>query len=207
MGASATLSAFRNRPRACPPNNNGCKHRIIPLTQGKFAIVDAEDYERLSRHKWCAAKSNGRFYAQRTENGRTIKMHREIMNPPPGMVCDHKNHNTLDNRKSNLRICTVSQNQQNRLPSTGGTSQYKGVAWNEGHQKWAAQIQHNRRQIHIGYYDYEADAAIAYDDMAVELFGEFACLNFNHNPEIRLWMEATYLFCPTRNDLATAEAG
>jgi hypothetical protein len=185
-----------------------CKHRVIPLTQGKFAIVDAEDYERLSRHKWRVLKIKGdRFYAARTAGGKTILMHREIMNPPPGMLCDHKNHNTLDNRRSNLRICTAAQNQQNRLPNTGGTSRYKGVLWHKEHQKWQAKIGYNGRHIHIGYYDYEADAAIAYDDMAVELFGEFACLNFNHNPEIRLWMEASYLFCPTRNDLTAVEAG
>jgi len=182
------------------------EHRVIPLTQGKFTIVDAEDYDRLAEHKWCAAEISGNFYAQRGAKGTTIKMHREILNIPPGLVCDHKNHNTLDNRRCNLRICTPAQNNYNQLPRDGGTSRYKGVHWHKEHRKWQAQIQHQGRMIHIGYYDYEADAAIAYDDMAIELFGEFACLNFNYHPEIRLWLQETYLFDPTRNDLNTVEA-
>ena len=180
------------------------EHRVISLTQGKFTIVDAEDYDRLAERKWRAEKRNGqRFYAARHAAGRTIPMHREILDIPPGMLCDHKNHDTLDNRRSDLRICTPAQKSYNRLPQPGGTSRYKGVRWHKDHCKWKARIQHIGRSTHIGYYDYEADAAIAYDDMAVELLGEFACLNFNHRPEIRLWMEATYLFEPTKNKLGT----
>lgn len=197
-------TALVNRRRACPGDDKGGRHRVIPLTQGKFAIVDAEDYERLSEHKWCVQrKKGGRFYAVRRAGGKIIRMHREIMNAPPGMVCDHKNHNTLDNRKSNLRTCTQAQNIYNQLPRDGGTSRYKGVYWPKDKCRWEAKIGHNGRAIHIGYYDYEADAAIAYDDMAIELFGEFACLNFDHRPEIRLWIEATYLFDPTRNELVS----
>jgi hypothetical protein len=177
-------------------------HRVIPLTRGKFAIVDPQDYERLAEYKWYAAKITGNFYAQRGAKGTTIKMHREIVDIPPGLVCDHRNHDTLDNRKSNLRICTQAQNSYNQLPRDGGTSRYKGVCWHRDHCRWEASIKHKGRTIHIGYYDYEADAAIAYDDMAVELFGEFACLNFHYRPEIRLWMEATYLFEPTKNELS-----
>ena len=207
-GTSGTLTELEDRRRACTGDDNGGKHRVITLTQGKFTIVDADDYERLSEHKWYAAKTKGgRFYAARnvvrSAGRRMVLMHREIMNPPPGMVCDHKNHNTLDNRKSNLRICTPAQNAYNQLPKANGTSRYKGVHWRKDHQKWQASIFHDGRRIHIGYYDYEADAAIAYDDMAIDLFGEFACLNFDHRPEIRLWMEATYLFCPTRNELVS----
>ncbi len=182
------------------------EHRVIPLTQGKFTIVDAEDYDRLAQHKWYVSDNRGLFYAQRRQNGRTIRMHRVILNVPTGLVCDHKNHNTLDNRRCNLRICTPAQNRYNQLPGTGGTSRYKGVYWDKDVRKWRARIQHQGRMIHIGYYDYEADAAIAYDDTAIELFGEFACLNFNYHPEIRLWLQATYLFEPTRNDLNSVEA-
>ena len=179
------------------------EHRALPLTQGRFAIVDAEDYDRLARHKWCSANNNGRFYAQRRQDGRTIKMHREILNIPSGLFCDHINHDTLDNRKSNLRICTAAQNAYNRRPGTGGSSCYKGVHWHRVHRKWEAQITYRGWLIHIGYYDYEPDAAIAYDDMAVELFGEFACLNCNYRPEIRQWLGRTYFFEPTKNDLST----
>ena len=124
-------------------------------------------------------------------------MHREILNAPPGMLCDHKNHNTLNIRKCNLRLATPAQNCCNRLPQPGGSSQYKGVAWHKDHRKWQAKVETRGGQIHIGHFDYEADAAIAYDDMAVELFGEFACLNFDYRPEIRQWLAQTYLFPPT----------
>jgi len=179
------------------------EHQVIPLTQGKFTIVDADDYDRVTQHKWFAHKNADRFYALRDAGGKAIRMHREIVDIPPGLVCDHRNHDTLDNRKSNLRICTQAQNSYNQLPRDGGTSRYKGVRWHKDHCKWETSIKHKGRAIHIGYYDYEADAAIAYDDMAVELFGEFACLNFHYRPEIRLWMEATYLFDPTRRALSS----
>ena len=177
----------------------GAAYRFIPLTQGKFAIVDAEDYERLSRHKWCAGGKGDNCYAQRKEDGKTIEMHREIINIPTGFVCDHKNHNRLDNRKCNLRSCTYSQNAQNRRPCSNGTSRYKGVHWDRIRRKWRAKIKINGREIHIGYYEYEQDAAIAYDDMAIELFGEFACLNCHYRPEIKQWLQDSYLFSPMQN--------
>jgi hypothetical protein len=166
--------------------------RLIPLTQGKFAIVDVADYERLSCYKWCAQKKVTCYYARRQAKGRVVLMHHMILDIPAGMVCDHKNHNGLDNRRSNLRVCTPTQNMQNSRPREGGTSRYKGVFWDSQKRKWRAKIGHNRRLIHIGYFDYEQDAAIAYDDKAVELFGEFACLNLQCRPEIRLWIKQTY---------------
>ena len=136
----------------------GAAHRFIPLTRGKFAIVDADDYERLSKHKWYAGGNGDNCYAQRCENGKVIRMHQEIIDIPVGFVCDHKNHNQLDNRKCNLRSCTYSQNAQNRRPCSNGTSRYKGVSWDRDKRKWRVGIQHNGRLIHIGYYDYEQDA-------------------------------------------------
>jgi len=170
--------AQRGDDKRARPQTAG--HRVIPLTRGKFAIVDAADHSRLAKHKWHTAESRGRFYAQRWHKGKTVKMHRVILKAPPGMFCDHKNHNTLDNRSSNLRICTPAQNAYNQLPRSGGTSRYKGVVWNKERRKWTARIKHEGRTFHLGCYDYEADAAIAYDDKAIELFGEFACLNFNY---------------------------
>jgi hypothetical protein len=178
----------------------GAAYRLIPLTRGLFAIVDADDYERLSRYKWHAGGKGDNCYAQRCENGKTIKMHNEIIDVPAGLICDHKNHNRLDNRKCNLRSCTYSQNAQNRRPRADCTSGYKGVCWDRDRRKWQARIQHNGRLIHIGYYEYEQDAAIAYDDMAIELFGEFACLNCHYRPEIKRWLERSFLFWPFQND-------
>jgi len=183
----------------------GCEYRLIPLTQGLFTVVDADDYERLSGRKWHTSCTCGCFYAHRSEHGKTISMHREILNVPAGLYCDHKNHNGLDNRRCNLRICTAAQNQHNRKPQAGGTSSYKGVSWKRASRKWLATICYRGRKIYIGSYDYEADAAIAYDDMAIELFGEFACLNFQYRPEVREWLQQSFFFQPTRNDLAGFE--
>ncbi len=171
-------------------------YKLIPLTQGQFAIVDADDYERLAQHKWYASGKKGQYCAQRMDHGSLVLMSHEIIDVPKGMVCDHINHNRLDNRKCNLRSCTYSQNAQNRLPRKHCSSRYKGVSWDKNNLKWKATICYQYELIHIGYYDYEQDAAIAYDDMAIELFGEFACLNFHCRPEIRQWMQDCYLFPP-----------
>ena len=159
--------------------------RYIPLTQGKFAIVDAEDYDWLSRYDWFAMKSKQTYYAHRHSNGKILSMHREIMRAPKGMICDHKNHNGLNNRKSNLRICTIRQNARNRQARTGCSSGYKGVYWSKRYKKWRARISFECRRIHLGNFFDEIKAALAYDDKAAELFGEFACLNFPERIELQ----------------------
>lgn len=189
-GRAGEISLVRNAP-ACrnwrrkwrkplrlpapePPND---EVRYIPLTQGKFAIVDAADYERVSRHKWHVSRHGGRLYAYRKARGRTIPMHRFIMNPPKGMVVDHIDGNGLNNRRCNLRICTQRQNVYNSRPSGAGSS-YKGVRWDKERRRWMAAIYDGTRRIHLGRFDDEAEAARAYDRKAFELFGEYAYLNF-----------------------------
>lgn len=162
--------------------------KLILLTQGKFAIVDVEDYDWLSQYRWCACKSGNTFYAARSKGHILIRMHREIMCAPKGLCCDHKNHNGLDNRKSNLRLCTIAQNTHNQRPRPNGTSKYKGVSLHKNNNKWAARIAFKRKRMHIGIFDNQLDAAIAYDRRAVELFGQFACLNFPERIEIRKWL-------------------
>lgn len=149
--------------------------RHIKLTRGKFAIVDDGDYGKLNKHKWC--HSNG--YATRRSGGKIIFMHRVILNVAKGAETDHKNHNKSDNRRCNIRICTKSQNNQNRKRYDGSASQYKGVHWNGLLKKWRAQIVLDYKKVHIGVYCLEIDAAKAYDAKAEELFGRFAYLNFN----------------------------
>ncbi len=107
------LLSTKGNGRSNSVSENGEDFRLIPLTQDQFAIVDAEDYGWLSRYKWFAVKNRETFYAQRFGDGTIVGMHREIMRTPKGMVCDHKNHNGLDNRKSNLRLCTSAQNRYN----------------------------------------------------------------------------------------------
>jgi hypothetical protein len=91
---------------------------------------------------------------------------------------DHINGNGLDNRKSNLRICTHQQNCENSRKRKKSFSKYKGVYWSKNAKKWVAQITIDGKSKHLGYFELEEDAAAAYDKAAVKYFGEFACLNF-----------------------------
>jgi hypothetical protein len=151
--------------------------RRIPLTRGLFAIVDAEDYPRLSRYTWFAEGTDKNCYAVRKENGKSIKMHREIVNAPNHLVVDHIDHNGLNNRKENLRVCTFAENCRNLRSSRKKTSKFKGVHWHKGQNKWVAQISCNNKKHHLGYFTEELAAARAYDRTAVKLHKEFASLN------------------------------
>ena len=168
--------------------------KTIELTGGQVALVDGEDYEQLSQHKWHTQKYSDTFYAKRHQNGKMVFMHREILKAPEHLQCDHKNHDGLDNRRCNIRLCTHAQNSYNKRPLANRTSKYKGVHWDKNAKKWQAQIKHNERVIHIGYFDDQIDAALAYDDYAIDLFQEFAYLNYQHHREITKWIEENYLF-------------
>ena len=154
--------------------------RYIKLSQGKCAIVDDDMYEYLNQWKWHAIKGKRTFYAVRNEksgNGNgTILMHRIILDAPQGMETDHINHNGLDNRKVNLRICTHRENLQNQRPRRAGTSKYKGVSRNKG--SWTARIVYHGVRIYLGTCKSELIAARTYDATAKELFGAFAYPNF-----------------------------
>lgn len=158
--------------------------RQIALSQDKITLVDDEDYEQLNKYKWYAHQNRGRWYAQCLKQG--VMMHNEILNPPSNYEIDHKNGDGLDNRRSNLRICTHKQNMQNRLPNKTSSSKHKGVSWKRGriykgkqyNGKWRARIMYNDKNIHLGSFDSEIEAAKAYDEAAKKLFGEFARTNF-----------------------------
>ena len=152
--------------------------KVLPLSQGKVAIVDPYEFERLKQYKWHTTKSGRSYYAVRSANGKSIKMHRQITNAPKGLVVDHINHHGLDNRKTNLRLCTKQQNNCNSRSFRHKTSKYKGVFKEKGSKKFRAYIRFNKKPVHIGMFVSEIDAAKAYDEKAVELFGEFAYLNF-----------------------------
>ena len=155
----------------------------IELTQGKIAIVDEEDFERLSKYKWCTRKGGNTFYAIRwgprvDGKRRVILMHREILGLKPGDPdVDHRDGNGLNNQKKNLRIATKSQNAMNQQ-KTRGTSRFKGVYWHKPSKKWRARICVNGEQKQLGHFMDEEEAARAYDEKAREIFGEFAKTNF-----------------------------
>ena len=184
VGASETCRNFRakRRPsvRTEPPAPPSDEIRYIALTQGKFAIVDAADYEWLNQYKWyVSCSSPGMYYACRQSEGRSIMMHRQIMDPPAGHVVDHINRNSLNNRRGNLRVCTQAENVRN-CRGRQTSSQYKGVRCRREQNKWQARIGINGRQESIGVFDSEVEAALAYDLRAIVLFGEFAYLNLPH---------------------------
>jgi len=161
----------------------GYTFRRIPLTQGKYAIVDPEDFERLNKHKWYAARDTRTFYAHRKKRvGKkyvSIGMHREILNPPGHLMVDHINHNGLDNRKANLRLATCAQNSYNRRQvRKNKSSKYIGVSWKQWTKKWAVIICYKRKNKIVGYFKDEIQAAKAYDKAAKMYHGEFATLNF-----------------------------
>jgi len=168
--------------RTIPPEPTDESVRYIPLTKGKFAIVDAEDYERVAKHKWCVSGSGNHLYACRNDGHTVILLHRVLMNAPAGMVVDHIDGNRMNNRRNNLRVCTHRQNLHNSLPH-GRTSRFKGVWWDKRRRLWDTRVRCNGVTTHIGLFRDEVEAARAYDRKAYELFGEYAYLNFPH--EIR----------------------
>ncbi len=184
MPATGLCRNFRRRrgpvDRPVPPEPPNDAIRYIPLTRGKYAIVDAADYERLSKHKWFANGNEEKgFYAGRwLPNHKMLLMHRAIMDPPEGMVVDHIDGTRHNNCRANLRICTPKENIRNGRPSYRSTSRFKGVHFAKKAGKWIATISCNGKSIYLGSFDAEIEAAKAYDRKARELFGEFAYLNF-----------------------------
>jgi hypothetical protein len=163
--------------RATPPEPPDETVRHIPLTQGKYAIIDAADFERVAQFNWCASVSGNRVYARCNIEGRSVFLHRFLTNAPKGMVVDHIDHDGLNDRQSNLRICTFQENLHNSRPH-GKSSRFKGVCWDKAGRRWVVYICHNRRSRFVGHFTDEIEAARAYDRKAYELFGEYAYLNF-----------------------------
>lgn len=161
--------------------------KTIKLTRDQVVLVDDVDFEQLNQYKWYALWDSKlkSFYACRVDkNGKAILMHREIVNTPQHLHTDHRNRNTLDNQRCNLRHCSHSQNQANRakkLQYNGKqtSSIYKGVSWDKEKNKWLARIGFQGKMKNLGRFCFESNAARAYDEAAERYFGEFARTNFN----------------------------
>jgi hypothetical protein len=163
----------------------GYAFRRITMKRGICAIVDPDDYYRLSRFHWYPQRGRSNVYAYRFEpylkgrKPRSHAMHRDILHLPPGRICDHINGNGLDNRKANLRQSTYAQNSWNRPKgSIQSSSKYKGVCKHNKDGKWQAQIAVNRTRIYLGRFKTQTEAAKAYDNAAKKYHKEFASLNF-----------------------------
>lgn len=159
----------------------------IPLTQGKFALVDDEDYERLSFFQWFAFKPKNSetnlYYARRnTEFGeprKCVHMHRAVLGISElDMDIDHIDNNGLNNQKYNLRYTTQAGNSANIKMRRTNKSGFKGVCWSNKSKRWACSITTQGKQLWLGYYDTPEEAARVFDRAALKYHGEFARPNF-----------------------------
>lgn len=160
---------------------------LITLTKGYVTQVDDEDFAWLSQYSWRASVTTPWLVYAMTdiqeEDGKihTIGMHRLLVSAPEGSLVDHADRNTLNNKKENLRLATKRQNSANSRDRIRATSKYRGVCQTTYNKvvKWRARITLNGRSIHLGVFDNELSAAAAYDEAALQNFGEFSTLNFS----------------------------
>jgi hypothetical protein len=155
----------------------------ITLTQGKVAIVDDEDYPSLIQYHWYAKRNKNHFYAERTfkKDGRwqCIQMHKQLLGEdiPSGTLRDHRNRNSLDNRRENLRVVTPSVNTHNSIPMRNNQSGYRGVCWHKKTRKWSAYIKIGGKQYYGGEFVSISEAVMARDELAKSYYGDSAVLN------------------------------
>lgn len=168
----------------------------IQLTQNQVVLVDDLDYESLSEFNWQALWDSKMqtYYAMRVVGRKLVMMARVILDAPKGLHVDHKNHDTLNNQRHNLRLCTHSQNHQNERPRKNTTSQYKGVSWHKQHKKWYARIGlrdvfDKKYQKTLGWFTDENQAAFAYDRAAKKHFKDFAYFNFPKQSKTQLYRQ------------------
>jgi hypothetical protein len=171
----------------------GYTYRRIYLGEDEWTILDQQDYYRFGNLKWgvCGHDEHiygGRFIKTTKSSGiKLVYLHREIMNAPEGLLVDHINSDTLDNRRANLRLATHSQNSCNRPKKSNTSSRFIGVSFLKSRKRWRAAIRHHGKRIFLGYFDSEIEAGKAYDEAAKKYHGEFARLNFareDYNVEI-----------------------
>ena len=162
----------------------GYTFRKIDLGLNRFTLVEPLDYYRIRHFKWFVHGNGSNLYAARSEltndlRSKIIYMHRQLMSPPAGLVVDHHNCDSLDNRRDNLRVVTQAVNMRNRRKRKNTSSRYIGVHFDKQRNKWSVHIRYNGKKIWLGRFVNEIDAAKAYDAAAKKYYGEFARLNFS----------------------------
>jgi len=158
----------------------------IPLGRGLTAVVDVDRFEEVSRCNWTHARcgKNHIYAMRRGPDGKGIYLHRLICGANKGQVVDHINGDTLDNRASNLRICSHAENARNQNRQQRNKSGFKGVSWIHRDQRWMASIRTNGKTTNLGTFMSPQEAAVAYDRAASALFGEFANINFRRPAQL-----------------------
>ena len=165
------------------------KHRIeddiviISLTQGQETIIDLADWDLVKDYRWYAHWEDNTFYVLTNVYSaytvqQKIRLHRLLLAAPKGVLVDHVDRNGLNNRRNNIRLVTSLENRCHSVGQKGSRSAYKGVTWNKQSRKWQSGIMLHGQSRHLGLFNDELDAAEAYDEAAIELFGEYALLNF-----------------------------
>lgn len=150
----------------------------LELSNGMICLVDNEDYFNLITKRWHYCKGYAITTINNSNVKKTIRMHRFLLDVHnKDLTVDHINHDKLDNRKSNLRTCTINQNHSNRRKRRSCLSQYKGVTLDRRNYRWISKIKKNGKSIFLGSYLLEIEAAEAYNNKAIEIFGQYALLN------------------------------
>lgn len=155
---------------------------VLRLQNGFTTLIDAEDYDRISKYSWYARQDGNVWYVQCNYTNQlgkrtTFRLHREILNAPQGISVDHIDGNGLNNVKENLRLCTHAENHGNRRVQVNNTTGYKGVTFNKKYNKWKSRIHYRGKRYELGEFRSAEEAALAYNSKAIELFGNFARLN------------------------------
>jgi hypothetical protein len=168
--------------RAGVPQDDGTV--LVPLSQGAFAIIDADDADYVLAYNWTLRIQKTRRYAIRALPGgrKNVFLHVDLIGPlPDGVEVDHINGDGLDCRRENMRTATHSQNMHNAAVHRDARSGYKGVSFNPRNGRWVARMRIDGKHRHLGTFDSPEDAAHAYDAVARRVQGVFAWVNFPHN--------------------------
>ena len=181
--------------------------KIILIKSKKYGkkevFVDDDIYDAVSIHKWFVVKRCQTFYAGRWVKRKCVLMHRFIMNlTERNELCDHADHNGLNNQRDNLRKCNFTQNCSNNTSSRSGSSKYLGVSWDKKRSKWAANLTTNRKKLFLGRYENEVDAALAYNTAAIKIHGNFSNPNNIDGNRMSINLKATKYIRKVKHSVA-----